>query len=138
MLISKWFYPFIFHCSLALGPDEHCSVDCKPPLPYLGKIALRKAFLIGGILSFDVFIDAQLELEKEEKEAASREKRLVERALEAEQGRADALRTEAAASAEALEAERAAKFAADAEATVLQRNLDDLNAALQQERYVCP
>ncbi len=49
---------------------------------------------------------------------------------------AQALRAETAASTEALEAERAAKFAADAEATELQRSMDDLNAALRRERYV--
>lgn len=44
------------------------------------------------------------------------------------------MRKEAAASAEALASERAAKFAADAEATELQKFLDETKAALEQQR----
>ena len=44
------------------------------------------------------------------------------------------MRKEAAASTEALAAEKAAKFAADAEATELQKFLDETKAALEQQR----
>ncbi|PRW44327.1 flagellar attachment zone 1-like [Chlorella sorokiniana] len=76
----------------------------------------------------------QIELEREAKEAVSREKSLVERSLQAEQQLAEAMRKEAAATAEALEAERAAKFAADAEARELQRVLEETNKSLESER----
>lgn len=46
----------------------------------------------------------------------------------------EAMRKEAAASAEALAAEKAAKFAADAEATELQKFLDETKAALEQQQ----
>ena len=44
------------------------------------------------------------------------------------------MRKEASASAEALAAEKAAKFAADAEATELQKFLDETKKALEQQR----
>ena len=100
-------------------------------------IAARYALTVGSSHGLGIVrcTCRQLDLEREEREAAERERRLVERELEGERSRTQALRAETAASAEAIEAERAAKFAADAEAAELRRSLDDLNAALTRERY---
>lgn len=76
----------------------------------------------------------QLTLERAATEAVEREKKLLEKSLEAEQRLAETMRKEARATNELLEAEKAAKFAADAEVNELENQLSQIRTALETEK----